>query len=229
MTDCKEWRREMTDRVRQGDWTTLRPSACAAGCGRCDYAQSYWYHPLRGLLMASMNPFEDQLAPLTEERLEAIERLHGGPPTATDWLNILWVSRPTKEYLADLYARGCIYPNASTGHYDPLLMRYVSGVLSDVYDEERMDLVRWLVEKGESVNLQAESGATALHETVVTMRCLMEDGAVDDPSLETVYGMMMYLLEHGADPLLEDREGKSAYDLLDRGMDRWRAAMERYL
>jgi hypothetical protein len=80
-------------------------------------------------------------------------------------------------------------------------------------ERKRVERLRMMVSHGESVNIQCYRGRTALHAQVKTMRAMIENGDMYQVLYDSIYGVTRYLLEEGADPLLEDREGVSAYQL----------------
>jgi ankyrin repeat protein len=82
--------------------------------------------------------------------------------------------------------------------------------IDNIASENIFDDGKFLLDNGANINIQDDKGDTFLHHFTKTYRY----SRVYFISLKTYINFIEFLIENGADPLLENKEGKSSYSIV---------------
>lgn len=211
MEQCRAWRHQMIAYIRDKEWEKLTPTPCPPDCPYC----------LTGKL-----PLEELICCVrlfTCEMEHAVEKMYG-PMTPTGWLYVFLSACPSLPVLRYLFENGRLSPTQS----DP----YSLLNLFCIYYTQ--PVIEYLLSAGMDINLQNPKGFTPLLaylHTVYNDADADGDGAADgtangaadgtadgaadtreeeeERSWAVAHERIHYLLSHGADPLLANKEGVS--------------------
>ena len=216
-SDCQDWQMRMIQYIKTHDWGMLEPSPCVflsketrEKCHICSYR--IVCHPLTYFLNG-LTFHRDEgviLSEWTRKEEEAVERLYGGALTQDDWFQLFHnLCAPSHNLLRYLFSNHRLDPNKSDPYSLLSLFMAYSDELGIEYllsSEVKMD-----------INIQnSSSGNTALLDHMIGVyedccRGLTYEECSDD--LEQSLRRILYFLERGSDPLLENKDGQSAMSL----------------
>ena len=217
---CKAWRNQMYKHIHAGEWMALVPFQCPHEF-KCQSETLYDNHPISVLIQNNK---------MTREVEEAVERLNGRPMTSERWMeyfvyNMSFIPTHPNEGQAipDNWIEYCL-------EHPPSIK-----LLEYLYDNHRIQvnenapynllglcvmlgqqaIVTFLVEdmKVDVNDICPSSGHPPLIDMLYRMYNMYDSGddILDpDTDLDDSYQLMRYLLDHGADPLLENKSGENA-------------------
>ena len=222
---CEAWRVKMCENIRDRKWTELVPLSC-------DTYETCYYKSLAVHRHPMSYLFRDTSLEMTREVEEAVERLNGGPMTAEMWFQYFRGHIPSIPLLRYLYGNNRIQVDQNAPYN--LLVRYVT------FD----GLVKFLIEEM-GTNIDIICGETGCSALVRRLKSIYESvrhnmntrrnmdvlrGNPEDAIFRFVFpnaplpnrrylDMCLesaeYLMEHGADPLLESKTGESALSYVE--------------
>lgn len=226
---CESWRIRMCENIRDRKWTELVPLSC-------DTYQTCYYKSLAVHLHPMSYLFRDRSLEMTREVEEAVERLNG-PMTAEKWFQYFRGHIPSISLLRYLYGNNRIQVDQNAPYN--LLVRYISfdDVAKFLIEEMGSNIDIICGEEGCSALVQRlKSVYESVKHNMNTRRNIEalrgdgdDDGDGDDifrfvlpnaplPSqryLDMCLKNAEYLMEHGADPLLESKTGVSALSYVE--------------
>jgi hypothetical protein len=195
---CALWRRTIIQSINEQKWDQIEKNPCTSQeCTLCQSRVTGPY-PLKPLLTIPI---------FTRSVQNVIERIYG-PLTPDDWYRILLENISTLSTLRYFIENRLI--DIQCGRYN-----YTIFVLfSQYYRQETFALWDELLSLGYDINLQDSVGDNAL---LAFLRFEYYDGEEYDEedrleeSLLDANQKIAYLLQRGADPLLENKDGVSAW------------------
>jgi hypothetical protein len=202
-SNCLRLRRETTELIRNKKWDLVQGNQCNRDdCTVCTnpFMSSY---PLKQILMYSER--------MTLEIQQTIERIYG-KQTEYGWFKMILENCPSITILSYFIENKLINPNYSIQQYTLL------GYYSMYYYTSWTNMFEYLLspEIGYDINIQSEDGDNCLLSIISEYyydndnRNNIEER--EEENLLICNEKLRYLLERGADPLLQNKEGICALD-----------------
>ena len=183
----------MCENIRAGKWTSLVPSPCVYN-QTCEYeSQLLALHPIAVLIRNNE---------MSREVEEAIDRLNGGPVTAEKWFQYFLIIKPSISLIRYLYVNNRIRVNENAPYN--LLGQYVNHPV----------ISRFLVEEMKA-DVNDICPVTSYTPLISYISKVAFGGKWEEDENLCMTGLE-YLLENGADPLLENKWGNSAVRWLSK-------------
>lgn len=196
---CSDWSDAMTRLIKEEKWNELVPTPCLVEeCENCHTV--LWAKIPLEVLTA-----EEFFSP---EQAGAVMRMYGHY-TTTEWMKLLLYYRPSIPLLRFLFGTGRLSPDQS----DPFTLLSHNVVW---WSKKHIDYLL-SPEVGMNINLPTTRGNIAI---LQYLRTTYDDNEDEDdiatrPGPEDEYWTyklecLQFLLDHGADPLLGNRDGTTA-------------------
>ncbi len=213
--DCKQFRKEMQSILKSNNWDLVDDKLCRLdSCSLCN--GRFREYILMGIML-----YCKEITPKIEE---TINRIYGCKTiltckdkklTSEGWFEVIYCTIPDFNQLSYFSKNKLFDPNYGSHQYTLLSLYASHRSITNKFDKKYLEYIL-SPEVGFNINIQNADGKNILISILDDMNT---DQDIDE--YQEVYDyieMIIYLLDKGADPLLEDKDGMCALDYI-KGVD----------